>query len=109
MTITQAPSAPLVAVVGATGRQGGSVVRALAESDKPYRIRGFTRDATKPAAKELVKLGVEIVVISLVVENKENVYKAFAGADAAFASPLFFGDSLRGGGTHAEYSLSPTM
>ncbi|KAJ6603089.1 NAD(P)-binding protein [Mycena sp. CBHHK59/15] len=89
MTITQAPSAPLVAVVGATGRQGGSVVRALAESDKPYRIRGFTRDATKPAAKELVKLGVEIVVISLVVENKENVYQAFAGADAAFASPFF--------------------
>ncbi|KAJ6530700.1 NAD(P)-binding protein [Mycena capillaripes] len=84
MTITQASSAPLVAVVGATGTQGGSVVNALAKSDKPYRVRAFTRDAKKPAAQNLVKLGVEVVVVSLVVENKEEVYKAFTGADFAF-------------------------
>ncbi|KAF8197718.1 NAD(P)-binding protein [Mycena galopus ATCC 62051] len=84
MTITQDLSAPLVAVVGITGIQGGSVVRALADSDKPYRVRGFTRDATKPAAQELAKLGVAIVVISIVVDNKDEVYKAFAGANFAF-------------------------
>ncbi|KAJ7142548.1 NAD(P)-binding protein [Mycena epipterygia] len=71
MTITQLTSAPLVAVVGATGNQGGSVIKALAESDKPYRVRAFTRDPTKLASLELVKLGVEIVV-------------AFVGADVAF-------------------------
>ncbi|KAJ7161898.1 NAD(P)-binding protein [Mycena crocata] len=84
MTITESPAAPLVAVVGATGNQGGSVIKALADSDKPYRIRGFTRDATKPAAQQLAKIGVEIFVVSLVVENSEEVYKAFKGADVAF-------------------------
>ncbi|KAJ7232451.1 hypothetical protein B0H12DRAFT_192213 [Mycena haematopus] len=90
MTITQATSAPLVAVVGATGTQGGSVVRALADSPKPYRVRGFTRDAAKPAALELAKLGVEVVVVSLVVENRDEVFKAFAGADFAFLVTNFW-------------------
>ncbi|KAJ7473332.1 NAD(P)-binding protein [Mycena latifolia] len=90
MTITQSPTAPLVAVVGATGIQGGSVVKALAESDKPYRVRAFTRDATKPAAQALVKLGVEVVVVSLVVKNKADVFKAFEGADFAFLVTNFW-------------------
>ncbi|KAJ7662929.1 NAD(P)-binding protein [Mycena rosella] len=90
MTITQNLSAPLVAVVGATGTQGGSVIRALEESDKPYRIRGFTRDATKPAAQQLVAKGVEIVAIQLVVANKEAVFKAFAGANMAFLVTNFW-------------------
>ncbi|KAJ7893733.1 NAD(P)-binding protein [Mycena olivaceomarginata] len=90
MTITQAASAPLVAVVGATGAQGGSVIKALSESDKPYRIRGFTRDATKAAAEALKKQGVEMVTVNLVVENKEEVYKAFTGADYAFLVTNFW-------------------
>ncbi|KAJ7648593.1 NAD(P)-binding protein [Mycena polygramma] len=90
MTITQDSSAPLVAVVGATGTQGGSVVKALAESDKPYRVRGFTRDAAKPASQKLNKLGVEVVAVSLVVDNKAEVYKAFAGANAAFLVTNFW-------------------
>ncbi|KAJ7321976.1 NAD(P)-binding protein [Mycena albidolilacea] len=89
MTITQATSAPLIAVVGATGLQGGSVIKALSESGKPYRIRGFTRDATKAAAEALKKQGVEMVTLNLVVENKEEVYKAFAGADYAFLVTSF--------------------
>ncbi|KAJ6492617.1 NAD(P)-binding protein [Mycena vulgaris] len=90
MTITQDTSAPLVAVVGATGTQGGSVIKALQESDKPYRIRGFTRDATKPSAQELVKQGAEIVNISLVVENAEEVFKAFSGVNMAFLVTNFW-------------------
>jgi uncharacterized protein YbjT (DUF2867 family) len=84
MTIAQALSAPLVVVVGATGNQGGSVVKALEESDKPYRIRIFTRDATKPAAQALLKKGIEVVAISLVVENAKKVNEAFVGANMAF-------------------------
>ncbi|KAF7345038.1 NmrA domain-containing protein [Mycena venus] len=90
MTITQVTSAPLVAVVGATGVQGGSVIKALAESDKPYRIRGFTRDVKKAAAEALKKQGVEMVAVNLVAENKEEVYKAFAGADYAFLVTNFW-------------------
>ncbi|KAK7046382.1 NmrA domain-containing protein [Favolaschia claudopus] len=90
MTITQDPSAPLIAVVGATGNQGGSVVRALADSTKSYRVRGFTRDSTKPAAQELVKLGVEVIAVSLVVENKEAVYRVFEAATYAFLVTNFW-------------------
>ncbi|KAJ7646921.1 NAD(P)-binding protein [Roridomyces roridus] len=90
MTITDAESAPLVAVVGATGNQGGSVVRALEESDMAYRIRAFTRDALKPAAQELASRGVELVSISLVLENKDKVYEAFQGVNMAFLVTNFW-------------------
>ncbi|KAJ7212822.1 hypothetical protein B0H12DRAFT_1275867, partial [Mycena haematopus] len=89
-------SAPLIAIVGATGTQGGSVVRALADSERPYRVRGFTRDGAKPAALELSELGVEVVVVSLVVENKDEVYKAFTGATFAFVRCSLQFDSLTG-------------
>ncbi|KAJ7819216.1 NAD(P)-binding protein [Mycena olivaceomarginata] len=74
MTITKVQSTPLIAVVGATGVQGGSVIKALSESDKPYRI----------PAEALKKRDVELVAVNLVLENKEEVYKAFVGADYAF-------------------------
>lgn len=89
MTITNASSAPLVAVVDATGQQGGSVIQALAASDQPYRVRGFTRNATNPVARALAKIGVEVVTIWLVVENREQVCEVFSGADAAFVSVFF--------------------
>ncbi|KAJ7619289.1 NAD(P)-binding protein [Roridomyces roridus] len=90
MTITDATSAPLVAVVGATGIQGGSVVKALEESDRTYRIRAFTRDASKPAAQALASQGVEVVSVSLVVGNKDEVYKAFQGANMVFLVTNFW-------------------
>ncbi|KAK7065011.1 NmrA domain-containing protein [Favolaschia claudopus] len=91
MTITpENHSAPLVAVVGATGKQGGSVIQALAASHKSYRVRGFTRDATKLAAQELRKLGVEVVQVAFVVDNKAEVDEAFSGVDFAFLVTNFW-------------------
>ncbi|KAG8986822.1 hypothetical protein FRB93_005164, partial [Tulasnella sp. JGI-2019a] len=90
MTITSDTSAPLVAVVGATGMQGGSVIKALAASRKPYRIRGFTRDTSKPAAKALSAQGVEMVNVSLTVDNKDQVFKVFQGANVAFIVTNFW-------------------
>ncbi|KAG9008122.1 hypothetical protein FRB94_013679 [Tulasnella sp. JGI-2019a] len=58
MTITKDTAAPLVVVVGATGIQGSSVIKALGESNKLYRIRGLTRDLEKPASKALTEQGV---------------------------------------------------
>ena len=86
MTISQELSAPLVVVVGATGTQGGSVIKALAESDKPYRIRGLTRDTSKPAALKLKAQGAELISVSISVENGDMVQKAFEGANIAFVS-----------------------
>lgn len=57
----------ILTVFGATGKQGGSVIRAvLADStlSKQFKIRGITRDASKPAAKALADQGVEVVVVS---------------------------------------------
>ncbi|KAG8995472.1 hypothetical protein FRB94_009141 [Tulasnella sp. JGI-2019a] len=85
MTITQDTSAPLVVVVGSTGAQGSSVIKALIESDKPYRLRGLTRDTSKPAAKELTEKGVEMLAVEPGPENKEQIVKAFQGADIVFA------------------------
>ncbi|CZR49831.1 uncharacterized protein FPRO_16039 [Fusarium proliferatum ET1] len=60
MTISSDSTAPLIAVVGLTGLQGGSVINNLVTSDKVYRIRGPTRDANKEAAQTLAKRGVEV-------------------------------------------------
>ncbi|KAK7007766.1 NAD(P)-binding protein [Favolaschia claudopus] len=90
MTISQDSSAPLVAVVGAAGVQGGSVIKALVNSNKPYRIRAFTRDPKKPAAQALAAQGVVIVSLSITLENAKEVVKAFTGADVVFLVTNFF-------------------
>ncbi|KAJ7334653.1 NAD(P)-binding protein [Mycena albidolilacea] len=84
MTITQDSSAPLVVVVGVTGNQGGSVVKALSESDKSYRIRGLTRDTTKPTARALAAAGVQLVAVALTSENAAAAREAFKAADIVF-------------------------
>ncbi|GIJ92129.1 hypothetical protein Asppvi_011105 [Aspergillus pseudoviridinutans] len=54
----------LITVFGATGNQGGSVIRAILADpslSKEFKIRGVTRDPSKPAAKELAAQGVELM------------------------------------------------
>ncbi|KAJ7727036.1 NmrA-like protein [Mycena olivaceomarginata] len=86
MTITQDLSAPLVTVVGATGAQGRSVIKALAESIKPYRVHGFSHDSMKPATQKLFAQGVEVADVSLVLGNVKDVFKAFEGTNIAFVT-----------------------
>ncbi|KAJ9094296.1 hypothetical protein QFC20_006924 [Naganishia adeliensis] len=61
MIISSDTSAPLFVVVGSTGVQGRSVIKAPQESPKPYRIRAVTRDVSKDPAKELDRIGCEVV------------------------------------------------
>lgn len=88
MTISQTPSDPLFVVVGATGTQGGSVVRAITASDKAYRVRGLTRDPTSAASQALTQQGVAMVRLDSdpVTKNPEDVDRAFEGATYAFVS-----------------------
>lgn len=86
MTVTSDTSAPLIVVVGATGAQGGSVIKALTESDKPYRIRGFTRDPSKPAGQSLVKAGVDLVAFDAATGTIDQLQKYFEGATYVFVS-----------------------
>ncbi|KAJ7856318.1 hypothetical protein B0H13DRAFT_2078889 [Mycena leptocephala] len=85
MTISKLLTAPLTVIVGITGKQGGSVARALIASDKPYRLRGLSRDITKPAAQAFAAQGVEMVHVNLAADKPEDALNAFSGADIAFA------------------------
>ena len=66
----------LIAVIGATGLQGGAVVRALQASGE-FKVRALTR---KPA--EHPRLGDEVVLADL--NRPETLKAAFAGAHGVF-------------------------
>jgi len=64
----------LVVVVGATGGQGGSVIRRLL-SDGSYQIRGLTRDPKSKISQDLVAKGIEMVDADL--NDLQSVTAAF--------------------------------
>jgi uncharacterized protein YbjT (DUF2867 family) len=56
----------IITVFGATGNQGGSVIKSILADpvlSKEFRIRGIARDVSKPAAQELAKQGVELMSV----------------------------------------------
>ncbi|RMJ25014.1 3-beta hydroxysteroid dehydrogenase/isomerase family [Aspergillus sp. HF37] len=58
----------LITVFGATGNQGGSVIQHILADPQlsaEFKIRGVTRDTTKPAAQKLAERGVEVVSADL--------------------------------------------
>ena len=76
-------NAKLIAVVGATGAQGGGLVRAiLANPASGFRARAITRKANGEKAEALRKLGAEVVEADL--DNETSVAKAFDGASGAY-------------------------
>lgn len=60
----------LITVVGSTGNQGGSVIKAILndpELSKEYKIRGITRDPSKPSGEKLKSQGVDVVKVQHLV------------------------------------------
>jgi uncharacterized protein YbjT (DUF2867 family) len=79
----------IIAVVGATGAQGGGVCRAvLTDAGGGYRVRALTRNAGSEKAKELKKLGAEVVEAD--IDDVKSLKKAFRGAHAAFCVTFFW-------------------
>ncbi|MGU3500791.1 NmrA/HSCARG family protein [Mycobacterium sp. C31M] len=76
------------AVLGATGAQGGAVVRALLE--RGATVRGITRRTDSPAAQRLASAGVEVVAADL--SDEAAVARAFAGVTGAYALTTPFED-----------------
>ena len=73
----------IVAVVGATGAQGGGLVRAiLANAQGGYAARALTRKPDSEKAKTLAAQGAEVVAADL--DDVESLKRAFAGAYGAF-------------------------
>jgi uncharacterized protein YbjT (DUF2867 family) len=79
----------IIAVVGATGAQGGGLVRAIAnDKDGAFAIRALTRRVDSEAARELAKSGAEVVAADL--DDVESLKKAFKGAYGAFCLTNFW-------------------
>lgn len=79
----------LIAVVGATGAQGGGLVRAiLNDKHGGFTVRAITRDVQSEKAKGLAALGAEVVAADL--DSPESLRKAFAGAYGAFCLTNFW-------------------
>jgi uncharacterized protein YbjT (DUF2867 family) len=79
----------IIAVVGATGAQGGGLVRAiLNDPNGGFTVRAITRDVNSDKAKALAKLGAEVVAAN--VDDVESLKRAFAGAYGAYCVTFFW-------------------
>lgn len=79
----------IIAVVGATGAQGGGLVRAIvSDPGSGFVARALTREVNSDKAKALARLGVEVVAANL--DDVESLKRAFAGAHGAFCLTNFW-------------------
>jgi uncharacterized protein YbjT (DUF2867 family) len=73
----------IIAVVGATGAQGGGLVRAiLADKGSAFTPRALTRNVNSEKAKALAAAGAQVVAADL--DDAASLGPAFAGAYGAF-------------------------
>lgn len=79
----------IIAVVGATGAQGGGLVRSiLADPGGEFAARAITRDPDSPKARALAAAGAEVVAADL--SDPAAVARAFAGAYGAYCVTFFW-------------------
>ena len=79
----------ILTVFGATGVQGGSVIRAVRAHpvlSKTFKIRAVTRDISKPAAKALVQQGIEVTTADMA--SPSSLAAALAGTHTVFLVTL---------------------
>ncbi|KAI9878807.1 MAG: hypothetical protein M1830_010491 [Pleopsidium flavum] len=82
----------LLAIFGATGQQGGSIISYVlndAELSNQYSIRAITRDPSSSSAQALKKMDVDVVKADLT--DKSALHVAMKGAHTVFAltAPTF--------------------
>ena len=83
------PDKKVIAVVGATGAQGGGLVRAiLSQPSSGFSARAITRDVNSGKARELAKLGADVVAAD--VDDVESLKRAFHGAHGAYCVTFFW-------------------
>lgn len=65
-------SKKIITVFGATGKQGGSIVRTFLNDPKlkdAWAVRGVSRSVEGDGAKKLAAQGVEVVAVSLLLTS----------------------------------------
>jgi len=79
----------IIAAVGATGAQGGGLVRAiLSDVNRGFTARALTRNLNSDKATELAKFGADVVAADL--DEIESLKRAFEGAYGAFCVTNFW-------------------
>ena len=83
------PDKKIIAVVGATGAQGGGLVRAImGDPGGGYTARAITRDVNSELARELAKLGAEVVAAN--IDDEASLASALDGAYGAYFVTFFW-------------------
>jgi len=79
----------IIAIVGATGAQGGGLARAiLADPNGGFAVRALTRKPDSDKARELANKGAEVVAADL--DDVASLREAFRGAHGAFCVTNFW-------------------
>ena len=79
----------IIAVIGATGAQGGGLARAIvADREGGFAARGITRKTDSEKACELAEQGVMMVAADM--DDPESIKRAFEGAHGAFCVTNFW-------------------
>jgi uncharacterized protein YbjT (DUF2867 family) len=86
-----------LAVFGATGQQGGSVIHHVLSDpalSSRYKLRAITRDTTSPKARALLARGVSVVAADF--DSPSSLTSALRGVDTVFAvtTPDFTSDAV---------------
>ena len=79
----------IIAIVGATGAQGGGLARAILDDPhSAFTARAITRDTASEKARALADAGAEVV--SADVNDEASLARAFEGAYGAFCVTFFW-------------------
>jgi len=77
------PDKKIIAVLGATGAQGGGLVRAILDDPNGgFVARAITRDVTSDKAKAFAHMGVEVAAVD--IDDEKSLRKALQGAYGAY-------------------------
>lgn len=75
-----------ILVTGATGKQGGAVIKALLADKAGFRILAVTRDTNSPSAKRLAAKSSDITLVQGDLNDTEAIFKA---AEQATSHPIW--------------------
>ena len=79
----------IIAVVGATGAQGGGLARAILEDPAGgFAVRALVRNPETDAARALARAGAEVVAAD--VDDEASLARAFAGAHGAYCVTFYW-------------------
>ncbi|KAJ1962272.1 hypothetical protein GGI12_002744 [Dipsacomyces acuminosporus] len=75
-----------VAIIGATGAQGGSILKALSAAPQQYSLVAITRNVDSDRVRELQKLNKDVKWVAADLNDIDSLRKAFKGVDIVFGT-----------------------